>query len=152
MTSLAENLKKTRPVKVSQVTGAPTSKTLGGIDQLLVVLPKRVPATLWRKVPQGGKVQTLMKRASAGATPSVSTRLSNSKQTALFVGKTDAGLETFERLTFARKMVAATAAEKAGVLGILVLGFTRTSDRFATSGYSTRTVVDGYDQRGRFPA
>lgn len=129
MTALAEQLKKTRPVKVSQVTGAPTSKTFAGLDQLLVVLPKKVPAALWRKVPQSRNVQSLIRRTAADATPVAATRLSNDRQTALYVGKTDAGAETFERLTFARKMVAATAAEKAGVLGILVLGF-KDDDRY----------------------
>jgi leucyl aminopeptidase len=123
MTSLAENLKKTNPVKVSQVTGAPDSKTLAGIDQLLLVLPAKVPAALWRKIPQGSKVQALMRRAAAGSTPAVAARLNNKKQTALHVGNVRAGEEPFEALTFARKMVAATAGEKAGTVGIWVLGF-----------------------------
>jgi len=123
MTSLAENLKKTSPIKVSQVTGLPDSKTLNGIDQLLLVLPAKVPTALWRKVPQGSKVQTLLRRAAPGSVPAVASRLNNKRQTAIHVGTIKAGLEPFETLTFARKMVAATAGEKAGILGVWVLGF-----------------------------
>lgn len=123
MTTLAENLNKTRPIKVSQVTGAPDAKAFAGVDQLLLVLPKKVPAALWRKVPQGKKVQALLRRAAPDSTPAAVTRLANKKQTALFVGTVDAAADTFERLTFGRKMVSATAAQKAGVLGIWVCGF-----------------------------
>ena len=123
MTSLAEIINNTRPIKVSQVTGSPSRKTLEGIDQLLVVLPARIPAALWRKVPQRNKTQALMRRAIPGKTPAALTRLNNKRQTAVLVGRIDARAEAFDRLTFARKLVAATAGEKAGVLGILVLGF-----------------------------
>jgi leucyl aminopeptidase len=123
MTTLAENLKKTRPIKVSQVTGTPDAKALAMVDQLLLVLPDKVPAALWRKLPQGNKAKELMRRASAGSIPAVATRQGNKKQTAMYIGKTSAGSDAFERLSFARKMVAATAGEKAGVLGIWVIGF-----------------------------
>ncbi len=123
MTTLAETLTKTRPIKVSQVTGAPAAKALASVDQLLLVLPKKVPAALWRKVPQGNRIQALLRRAAPESTPAVATRLANKKQTALFVGTVDAAADTFERLTFGRRMVAATAAQKAGVLGIWVCGF-----------------------------
>jgi len=123
MTSLAEIINNTKPIKVSQVTGSPSRKTLEGIDQLLVVLPARIPAALWRKVPQRNKTQALMRRAIPGRTPAAVTRLNNKRQTAVLVGRVDAHAEAFDRLTFARKLVAATASEKAGVLGILVLGF-----------------------------
>jgi len=116
---------KFRPaeVRIVQSPGAPAAAAFSGVDQLLVVLPTRVPAAAWRKLPQGNKLKALLKRRKSGRVPAVSTRLTNKRQTAVHVGTLDRGKESFDRLTFARKLVAATANEKAKVLGIWVLGF-----------------------------
>lgn len=119
---LSDNYKNTNP-KISQHTGSPTSKTIAGIDQLLLILPKRVPAALWRKMPQGSKLQSLLRRKGAGGVPAVSTHLQNKRQTTISVGKIEPHCAAFEMLTFARKMVRAATSEKAGTLGIWVLGF-----------------------------
>jgi leucyl aminopeptidase len=123
MSVLFDEIKKTTPPKVSQVTGRPVSKTLAGLDHLLVVLPARVPAPLWRMLPQGARVQALMRRGTKGAVPAVRTRVNNKRQTAMYVASAKASAETFDSLSFARKMVAAATTEKAGTLGIWVLGF-----------------------------
>ncbi len=54
----------------------------------------------------------------------VSTRLDNSRQTALHIGNVEPRAEAFEILSFARKMVTAATAESAGTVGIWVAGFT----------------------------
>jgi leucyl aminopeptidase len=123
MSSLLDAFGAEAPPKVTQVTGSPNARTLAGIDQLLLVVPKKVPAALWNKIPQGAKVKGLMRRAASGSVPTVATRIANKRQTALYLGQVDASSEAFELLTTARKMVAATAGEKAGVVGIWVLGF-----------------------------
>ena len=123
MTSLLEKFQKNQPPKVSQVTGTPGSKALTTVDQLLVVVPSRVPAALWRKLPQGKRVQALMKKRLPGGVPAIRTRLSNQRQTALYLGQVDASAESFDLLSFARKMVAAATKEKAGSVGVWVLGF-----------------------------
>lgn len=123
MTSLLDDIQKTRPVKVSQVTGFVNARSTAGLDHLLVVLPARVPSALWRKIPQGNKIHSLMKKRLPGSTPAVRTRLGNKRQTALAVGIADSNSESFEHLSFARKLVAAATTEKAGAVGICVLGF-----------------------------
>ena len=123
MTSLSEWAEKTRPVKVSQVTGSPSAKSLASLDHLLIVLPEKVSAATWRKLPQGNKLKDLMRRRAPGQVPAVRSRLGNKRQTAVCVGTVSAGASTFEALTFARKMVASTGGEKAGSIGILVSGF-----------------------------
>lgn len=123
MGSLLADNRKNKDAGITQYTGTPGSQTLAGIDHLLLVLPGKVPASLWRKIPQGSKVQALMRRRAPGKTPEISTRINNKRQTALHVGKMDADLGKFEALTFSRKMVAAAMSEKAGTLGIWVLGF-----------------------------
>ena len=86
-------------------------------------LPLRIPAALWRKIPQGSNVQALLRRKSPGKLPAISTRVNNKRQTALHVGTLDSNASAFEALTFGRKMVAAALSEKAGTIGIWVLGF-----------------------------
>ena len=131
MSSLLDAFGAEAPPKVTQVTGSPNAKVLAGIDQLLLVVPKRVPAALWNKIPQGARVKGLMRRAAAGSVPTVATRIANKRQTALYLGQVDASCEAFELLTTARKMVAATGGEKAGVVGIWVLGFGDDEGRIA---------------------
>lgn len=123
MSSLLEKFQKNQSSKVSQVTGAPGLKALATVDQLLLVLPKRVPAAVWRKLPQGKRMHALMRKRTPGAVPAIQTRVTNTRQTAVYVGQVDATTETFELLSFARKMVEATSREKAGSIGIWVAGF-----------------------------
>ncbi len=123
MGSLLAEHNKNGKVRVTQYTGVPGPKTIAGIDHLLLVLPEKVPATLWRKVPQGIKVQALMRRKSPDHVPAISTRINNDRQTALHVGSLKPHASAFETLTFGRKMVAAVLSEKAGTVGIWVLGF-----------------------------
>ena len=144
MTSLLEKFQKNQPPKVSQVTGAPGSKALAGIDQLLLIMPQRIPAALWRKVPQGKRVQALMKKRLPGGVPAVQTRLSNVRQTALYVGQVDAASESFERLTFARKMVGAASNQKAGTIGVWVLGFDEASSERVTEAVASAALAAAF--------
>jgi leucyl aminopeptidase len=110
-------------VSITQSIGPPAKQTLAGIDHLLLVLPAKIPAALWGKIPQGSKVQALLRRRAPGKTPAISTRINNKRQTALHVGTLAADASAFEALTFGRKMVAAALSEKAGAIAIWVLGF-----------------------------
>ena len=109
--------------RVPQSVGSPGAQAIAGIDQLLLVLPAKPPDSAWRKIPQGLKLKALMKRRSPGRVPAISSRISNKRQTALHVGVLNPKDETFERLTFARKLFAAALQEKAATVGIWVLGF-----------------------------
>jgi leucyl aminopeptidase len=59
----------------------------------------------------------------SGVANIVSTHLNNKRQTTIHLARTEAGLDAFESLTFARKLLAAALREKAGTVGIWVLGF-----------------------------
>jgi leucyl aminopeptidase len=116
-------LPDSKEIRVYQQLGRVTAKQLEPMDQLLLILPKRVPAALWKRLPEGRKLKAAMRRRSADSVPALFTRLGNKKQT-LVAGATLATDATaFEQLTLARKLVASAIAEKAGSLGIAVIGF-----------------------------
>ena len=123
MTSLLADKFTGNNLRIVQSVGSPGAQAIAGIDQLLLVLPEKVPASVWRKVPQGLKLKTLMKRRAPGLVPAVSSRVNNKRQTAIHAATLNAGDAAFERLSFARKLTAAALQERAGTIGIWVLGF-----------------------------
>lgn len=110
-------------LKIVQSPGHPGGDGLNSTDHLLLVLPSRMPASLWWPLPHGEGLKPLLRRRANGAVPAVSTRLDNKKQTAVHIGIGDPTASAFERLTFARKMVTAVKGEKPGTVGIWVAGF-----------------------------
>ncbi len=112
-----------RGLRCTQRPGRVDSKGLATVDQLLLILPTRTPAALWRRIPQGSRLQALLRKRPGGDVPALMTRLTNKRQTLVVAAKTAAGTDAFDRLTLGRKLVAAATNEKAGNLGILVMGF-----------------------------
>lgn len=123
MSSLLSDKFNSNKLSVTQVPGKPKASTLNGIDQLLLILPDKVPASLWNRIPQGAKFKALMKRRQAGSVPSQSGRIDNKRQTAVHIAQAGADAEVFDDLTLARKLVAAALTEKPTILGVWVLGF-----------------------------
>jgi leucyl aminopeptidase len=116
-------LPDSREPRCSQHVGKLDTTGLAAIDQLLLILPDRTPAALWRTIPLGSKLQALLKKQAADSVPALQTRLANKRQTLVVAGKIAADSDTFSQLTLARKLVTAATVEKAGCLGILVAGF-----------------------------
>ena len=82
---LSEKFRKT-DLRVTQYTGVPAARTLAAIDQLLIVIPDKPPASVWRKIPQGNRLQALMRRRTPGSVPAITTRVNNKRQTLLMLG------------------------------------------------------------------
>jgi leucyl aminopeptidase len=99
------------------------------VDQLLLILPERVPAALWKRIPQGSRLQALAKKRGKGELPALQTRLTNKRQTLVVAGRIKPGADAFARLTFARRLVASALGEKAGCLGVAILGFDGENER-----------------------
>lgn len=112
-----------REIRCSQTLGRVNSKTLASIDQLLLILPKRPKSAVWREIPQGGKLKALLRKRPAGDNPALHARLTNKRQTLVVAGQIATSASAFEKLTLARILVAAATTEKAGCLGIFVVGF-----------------------------
>ena len=64
-----------------------------------------------------------MRRRSPGSVPALQSRLSNKRQTLVLAGTLAKDAAAFDQLTLARKLVSQATTEKAGSLGIAVVGF-----------------------------
>lgn len=131
-------------LQITQLTGTATDKAIAGIDQLLLILPKRVPAALWRKIPQGSTLQSLLRRKSDDDLPAVSIHLANKRHTTLHAASFDAKSSAFDALTFARKMVTAAATGKSETLGIWVLGFTDEEQKSLVARVTAAALAAGF--------
>ena len=123
-TLLPENNNKNKAIKIicSRDTTS-SSKKFAQIDQLLLILPKKISPVLWRKIPQGKKIKNLMRRRTKSAVPAAEVRLNNKLQTRVLIGTVSTNSDTFTELTLGRKLINAATTEKSGCIGIWVLGF-----------------------------
>ena len=110
-------------VRIFQKPGRLDAKSLDTVDQLLLILPARPTVADFRSIPQGSKLQAVMRKHPADATPAFTSRLANKKQTLVVAGKIAGNAGAFEQLTLGRKLVAAATGQKAGSLGICAVGF-----------------------------
>lgn len=109
--------------RVIQHTGRVLTKTLEPVDQLLLILPQRMPADAWKALPQGDRLRQAAKMRGADTVPALVTRLGNRRQTRVIGGQLRADASAFEQLTLARRLVQAALDEKPGCIGICVHGF-----------------------------
>ncbi len=99
------------------------ARALASVDQLVLVVPEKSRANLWSSFAGGLKIKSLLAKRPAGSVPAAVTRLDNKRQTLVVVGRAKPGSDTFTQLTLGRKLVTAATTEKAGILGIAVIGF-----------------------------
>jgi len=109
------------PLRVSQTTSGAGRPVFESIDHVAVIVPKRPPAALFRRLPQGTQLRRLLARAHSHEEDRVSSRLSNTRATGVTLGALTPG-SAFEELTWARKLVADCLRDSPRSLGILVLG------------------------------
>ncbi len=131
-------------VRLVQSTGKPTPRTFESIDSLLIVVPEKASASVWEALPQGRKLRALRKRSKKKSVPAITSRLPNKRQTAIAIGELAAGGETFESLTFARRMLAAAVNEKIGTVGIWVAGFEADASRRIVEDMTAAALAFAY--------
>jgi leucyl aminopeptidase len=122
---------------IFQKLGRVNAKSVEACDQLLLILPAKPASSLFRQLPQGSTLQQVLKKSEPGSTPALTTRLANKKHTLVIGGTLKKGTSAFEQLTLGRKLVERAIAEKAGSLGICVIGF----DADETARIYTNTVA-----------
>ena len=111
-----------RKPRIYQKLGRVDPKTLESCDQLLLILPPKPATEHFRRLPQGARMHQVMRKSAPGSLPAFTTRLPNKRQTLIVAGTLSKDASTFEQLTLGRELVAAACSEKAGSLGICVIG------------------------------
>ena len=110
-------------IRIFQKLGRVDAASLERCNQLLLILPAKPAARDFRQLPQGAKLQQVLRQSTPGATPAFLSRLANKKQTLVVAGLLKKDATAFEQLTLGRELAAAACQQKAGSLGIAVIGF-----------------------------
>jgi leucyl aminopeptidase len=110
-------------IRIFQKLGRVDAKSLASCDQLLLILPAKPATNLFRQLPEGPKLQQVFKASAPDSTPAFTSRLANSRQTLVIAGTLEKEATTFDQLSLGRKLVAVARDQKAGSLGICVVGF-----------------------------
>lgn len=135
-------------IRIFQKVGRIYSKTLESVDQLLLILPERSSAADFRKIPQGSRLQALLRKHDAGSIPAFTTRLGNKKQTYVVAGTCGADASAFEQLSLGRKLAAAAIQQKGGSLGICAVGFKPDAQKAVVNNVLAAALAAGF----RLPA
>lgn len=141
MNTVAPNL---HDIRIYQKLGRIDAKALNSVDQLLLLLPTRPTAAVFRRIPQGAKLQAVLRKHTQGETPAFTTRLNNQKQTLVVAGTTSPDAAVFDQLTLGRKLVAAATGQKPGSLGICAIGFKPEDQARAISNALAAALAAGF--------
>jgi leucyl aminopeptidase len=110
------------PLRVAQSSEKLGRKQVDSLDHVLVVLPKRPRATLFRGLPKARHLEALVARANKADDTFVTTFVDNKRPSAITIATLEPP-SNFELLCFARKLVAESKRIKAAKLGVVVNGF-----------------------------
>ena len=108
----------------------------------MLVLPADPPRTIWRSLPQGDELARLLRAApDRGAVPAVYTRLANASRTAVALALLKRDASAFERLTFARKLVAHAIASGAQAVSLVMPGLDSPTRRDLAEAFAAAALA-----------
>ena len=64
-------------IRIVQHPGKVSTKLLAPVDQLLLILPERVPSAVWSSLPQGAKLKGALRKRDRSPPPALVARLAN---------------------------------------------------------------------------
>ncbi|MEM9402878.1 MAG: leucyl aminopeptidase family protein [Pseudomonadota bacterium] len=137
-----ELLPDAKELRVNQQLGRISADDVDKLDLLLLILPETPKPAHFRQLPDGARLAAAHRRSAPGK-PAV-TRLDNSKQTLVIAGFLKPNAEAHERLSFARKLVAAAIGCKPGQLGIAAIGFSRAQQGSITLDALSAALAAGF--------
>ncbi len=116
-----------KPFRIRQTAGTPGARELERIEHLLVAVPEKPAAAVWKQFPEGVRIRNLRsKRRARGV---VTSRLHNAAGTGISVGSvpgTSAGArlpDAFALLHAAGKLVASARTDRPASVAVCVAGF-----------------------------
>ncbi len=132
------------PLKVTQISKAPSRAAYEKLDHILIVAPRRVPSVSLRSLPQGRHLESLYVRAVKTDVDSVGTRLANSGATGVTIARFDA-TTPFAALSWARSTIAASLRDKPATLGIMSTALDASATKLATSSLVAAAGAAAFD-------
>jgi len=99
-----DQLPNFQDLKVSQSSQAFSRQTMGSLDHLLIVLPEKPHARLFRKLPQGTQLERMLKRSKIVGSGVVTSRLNNQRDTGIVLS-TYTEKSTFQRFTGPKRSI-----------------------------------------------
>lgn len=131
-------------IRITQKIGRVDAKSIDQIDQLILFLPKRPQAQLWRAIPQGKQIKAALARRPGDQVPALQTHLHNKRKTQVVAAKVATDTSTFELLSISRELVSAVTGQKAGTIGICVLGFSNDQQRIICNAVCAAALAAGF--------
>jgi leucyl aminopeptidase len=120
---MSDLLPSARILKVSQAPGPVFKTALARLDYIIIVSPDKVPAILWKVLPDGARLKKLAHGLAGDKI--LHSRLPNPASTGLSFRRLSKGEapDGFELLKFAGKLVADALTEEPRTLGVMITGF-----------------------------
>ena len=110
-------------VRIVQHPERLTARLLEPVDKLLLILPERVPQSVWNSLPQGARLKAVARKRGKADDATFLTRLANKRQTLVIGGSIPSTATAFDQLDLGRKLLASLPADSGGCIGICVPGF-----------------------------
>jgi hypothetical protein len=129
---------------ITQSAVKQSKKQYETLDQLTIIVPQHPANALFRSLPQGAQLHALYARAAGKEDKSVSTRLNNSRATAVTLAAVPVG-NSFSLLTWARKLIATSLRHGPRKIGILTTGLEELERRRALSALVAAAEAAAFD-------
>jgi leucyl aminopeptidase len=140
-----ELLPNAAEIRITQKPGRLKAGAFDAVDQLLLFVPTRPKAEVWRAVPDGKRIRAAMAKRQGDDVPVLQTRLGNQRQTQVVAATVSADTSAFELLSNSRKLISAASGEKAGTLGICIAGFAGERQRAICEAAVAAALAAGFN-------
>jgi leucyl aminopeptidase len=111
------------PLRISQIAGKAGRKQFDVLDHVVVLVPERPGAGVFRALPQGNALKRLFERARKSESTRATGFLDNKRATAVTVASFRPA-STFQALVWARQLVSECTARGSAKVGLLALELT----------------------------
>jgi leucyl aminopeptidase len=138
-------------LKVRQTIGPAARATLAKLDQLIVVIPAKPPASSWRRIPDGTRLGRLAGRL--GKDKSLNSRLQNERATGVCVHRLPVAatstsssqqFDAFKLLKFAGKLVADALRDGPRSAGLMIVGLSDDLTRSVAEAIILAAAAHGF--------
>ena len=126
---MSKLLPETQKVRVTQTFAQPSGAVLESFDQVIILLPEKAPAKVWKSVPDSSRLKKLLEQQTASSNKILRTHLSSGAGLTVAEINTKSWPESFKLLTQARQIAGFALETKPTSLAVIPLGFSEVQAR-----------------------